>query len=120
MNTQKLLLGAAVLCGFAWSLSCEVSAQSPDSSEKKSRVDLFSFDTTSPTPTSPSDMRRSAPTAMELRQERALYQMRQRIARLEAAAWMGYNPLRPNWNSQPMMTSRYVPQRVIYVPVYSR
>lgn len=120
MNTQQLLLSAAFLCGITCIGVADVSAQSPTTSERPPRLDLLNLDTSGPMPTSPSDMRRSRPTAMELRQERALYQMRQRLARIEAAAWMGYSPLRPNWSSQPMMTSTYVPQRVIYVPVYVR
>ena len=120
MNTQKFLLSTAVLCGLTLSVAIDVSAQSPIAGERPSRLDLLSLDTSGPTLTSPSDMRRSAPTAMELRQERALYQMRQRIERVEAAAWLGYSPLRPNWSAQPMMSSSQTPQRVIYIPVYVR
>ena len=57
-------------------------------------------------------------TPMEIRQARALYQMRQRIARLERNAWLGYDPLRPQWTAIPMTNSGFQPRRVIRVPVY--
>ena len=66
---------------------------------------------------SDSNVRNSRMTAAELRQARALYRARQRTARLEYNLWMGYEPLRPNWNAVPMMTSRYSNRR-IYVPMY--
>ena len=56
-------------------------------------------------------------TAAEIRQARALYRSRQRVARLEHNLWMGYEPLRPNWNAMPMMSSRYNSRRV-YVPYF--
>jgi hypothetical protein len=55
----------------------------------------------------------------EIRQARAMYRANQRVARLEHNLWMGYEPLRPNWSSTPMMSSRYAPRRV-YVPIYIR
>ncbi len=64
-----------------------------------------------------SDVRNSRMSASELRQARAQYRSRQRIARLEYNLWMGYEPLRPNWNSIPMMSSRYT-GRQVYVPLY--
>ena len=57
-------------------------------------------------------------TPMEIRQARALYQMRQRIARLERNAWLGYDPLRPQWTAIPMTNSGFQPRRVLRVPVY--
>lgn len=68
---------------------------------------------------SSSDVRRSQMSVAELRQARALYRSKQRVARLEYNLWMGHEPLRPNWNSIPMMSSRYTHRR-IYVPVYVR
>lgn len=68
-------------------------------------------------PTTESDVRKSRMSAAELRQARALYRSKQRISRLEYNLWMGQEPLRPNWNSVPMMSSRYG-SRKIYVPVY--
>ena len=56
-------------------------------------------------------------TPAEIRQARALYRAQQRTARLEYNLWMGYEPLRPNWNAVPMMSSRYGNRRV-YVPLY--
>jgi hypothetical protein len=66
-----------------------------------------------------SDVRKSRMSVAELRQARALHRSNQRVARLEYNLWMGHEPLRPNWNSIPMMSSRYTPRRV-YVPVYVR
>jgi hypothetical protein len=77
----------------------------------KSIVQLFETD-------SSSDVRvKSGPSVAELRQARGLYRARQRMARLEYNLWMGHEPLRPSWNSVPMMSSRYTSRR-IYVPVY--
>jgi hypothetical protein len=64
-----------------------------------------------------SSVQNSRMSTAELRQARALYRAQQRVARLEYNLWMGHEPLRPNWNSVPMMSSRYTSQRV-YVPVY--
>ncbi len=116
MILQKLLFATVAVCFTAGI----VSAQSPDSRDTQSRMSLFDAAESPSGPTSPSDLRRSTATAAELRQQRALYQMQQRIERLEAAAWLGYNPLRPNWSAIPMMSSRYAPTRIVYVPVYVR
>lgn len=67
--------------------------------------------------TSDSSVQTSRMSTAELRQARALYRAQQRVARLEYNLWMGREPLRPNWNSVPMMSSRYTSRRV-YVPVY--
>jgi hypothetical protein len=66
---------------------------------------------------SDSSVRSSRMSTAELRQARALYRAQQRTARLEYNLWMGYEPLRPNWNAVPMMSSRYSNRR-IYVPMY--
>lgn len=76
---------------------------------------------------SPSDLRltnssgsdaRRMPTAMELRQQRALAESRARIARLEASYW-GFRPtLRPTWSSDPTTASHYPAVQTYYVPVY--
>lgn len=68
--------------------------------------------------TTPESLRKARSVA-ELRQARAIYRANQRVARLERNLWMGYEPLRPNWSSTPMTSSRYAPRR-IYVPVYIR
>jgi hypothetical protein len=67
---------------------------------------------------SSSGARVSRPTAAELRQARAQYRSQQRIERMERNLWAGYEPLRPNWNAIPMMSSRYRYPTTIYVPVY--
>ena len=59
-------------------------------------------------------------TASEIRQARALHRSQQRDARIEHNLWIGYEPLRPNWNALPMMSSPYAYKRTIYVPVYIR
>ena len=64
-----------------------------------------------------SSVEQSRLSVAELRQARALYRSNQRVARLEYNLWMGYEPLRPNWNAVPMMSSRYS-NRKLYVPVY--
>lgn len=58
--------------------------------------------------------------AMEIRQARALAQMKARIARLEAARWSGSATLRPSWNPDPMTGSRYPSRNVARVPIYLR
>ena len=55
---------------------------------------------------SASDLQSGRPSVSELRQARAMYRSQQRIQRLERNLWNGYEPLRPNWNSIPMMSSR--------------
>jgi hypothetical protein len=67
---------------------------------------------------SSSDIKADKPTVQELRQARAQYRAKQRIARMERNLWNGYEPLRPNWNSIPMMSSRYPQRHRIVVPVY--
>ncbi len=83
-----------------------------DSLEKPAAADSKSV-------VSKSDVRKSKMSVAELRQARALYRSNQRVARLEYNLWMRYEPLRPNWNSIPMMSSRYT-NRQLYVPVYIR
>lgn len=57
------------------------------------------------------------PSTAELRQARAMYRSQQREARIQRNLWMGYEPLRPNWNATPMTSSPYT-ARTIYIPVY--
>ncbi|MDG2221495.1 MAG: hypothetical protein P8L85_08955 [Rubripirellula sp.] len=66
---------------------------------------------------SPSQNRPSRMSVAELRQQRGMFRANQRMARIEYNLWMGREPLRPKFNSVPMMSSRYAPRR-IYVPVY--
>lgn len=63
---------------------------------------------------------RGTPTAASLRQARAMYEAQQRLRRIERNRWMGHEPLRPSFNAVPMMTSRYSPNRVVYIPYYIR
>ncbi|KAA5540235.1 hypothetical protein FYK55_21635 [Roseiconus nitratireducens] len=67
---------------------------------------------------SDADYRDQKANARRLRTARAQYHARQRMERLERNRWAGYEPLRPNWNSIPMMSSRYPAQRTVWVPVY--
>lgn len=53
-------------------------------------------------------------TAAEIRQARALEQARQRVARLEAHAWAGRDPARPNIAANPYTQLRYR----VYTPNY--
>jgi hypothetical protein len=66
-----------------------------------------------------SNVKASRMSISELRQTRALYRANQRVARIEHNLWMRREPLRPNWNAVPMMSSRYSSRRVI-VPIYIR
>lgn len=67
---------------------------------------------------SSSDLSLSQPTAAELRQARAQFRSQQRMERMERNLWAGYEPLRPNWNSIPMMSSRYPYRNTFVVPLY--
>ncbi|TWT50172.1 hypothetical protein Pla22_29120 [Rubripirellula amarantea] len=58
-------------------------------------------------------------SVQELRQERAIYRAEQRMLRRERQLWMGYEPLRPQFNAMPQTSSRYG-RPTIYVPVYIR
>jgi hypothetical protein len=62
--------------------------------------------------------RRPLSTSARLRQQRALYRDQQRVARIEANAWIGYEPLRPGWSSVPMMSSRFPDRQRIVIPVF--
>lgn len=69
---------------------------------------------------SSSNRRQPKSMAMQIRQARALAQMKARIARLEAARWAGSPTLRPSWNPDPMTSSRYPVHNVARVPIYIR
>lgn len=88
-----------------------VSGQ-PDAADSDVRFQLVESVSSS------SDLAASQPTAAELRQARAQYRSQQRAQRMERNLWAGYEPLRPNWNSIPMMSSRYPDRSTIYVPIY--
>ena len=108
---------SAVSCGLVQGDAA--IAQDPFADLDKEPIDRLSF-TEKDTPSvarSSSDIRTSRMSVAELRQKRALYRANQRMARLENNLWMGYEPLRPKWNSIPMMSSRYTTRR-LYTPVY--
>lgn len=70
------------------------------------------------TGSSPEVLYNRSTQAQRLRQQRALYQEQQRLARIEANLWMGYEPLRPSWPASPSMTSRYRTNRVVVIPYF--
>ena len=125
MNSRLITLAAIALISSA--LSAAAVAQAPDEAKAPAaveRADLSVNPTPSATQIPRFDSRSTASSVVnsrmspaEIRQARALYRSQQRVARLEYNLWMGVEPLRPNWNSVPMMSSRYTSQR-IYVPVY--
>ncbi|MEM9588229.1 MAG: hypothetical protein AAGA03_13185 [Planctomycetota bacterium] len=57
--------------------------------------------------TSPSDRSDRKQTVAQMRQARAMFEAKQRLARIERNAWLGYEPTRPAWAAIPMTTSRY-------------
>lgn len=59
-------------------------------------------------------------TVAELRQQRAQRLADERAARMARNRWYGIQPLRPTWNPQPSMSSRYPDRRVIYTPIFVR
>lgn len=118
MSVRRFLLLAPAIAALSIGLavSNQAGAQAPDAAGAIDRVPLFDSLESRPI-ASPSDVSRSKMTVAELRQARALYRANQRVARLEYNLWMGIEPLRPKWNSIPMMSSRYGPRK-LYVPVY--
>ena len=108
------LLAAATLFG------ADAHAQERANEKSDTVVDRISiFESTEEVAVHPSEMsvKRSRMSVAELRQARALYRANQRVARFEYNLWIGHEPLRPNWNAVPMMSSRYGNHR-FYVPVY--
>jgi hypothetical protein len=102
-------------------------AQASGPRRPSSRVAVRDEDRDIPVP-SPSDLRlvdgqgsgssQTVPTAMQLRQARAMAESRARFARLEAARW-GLRPtLRPSWTSDPMTSSHFHSGLTYFVPVY--
>jgi len=61
--------------------------------------------------------KRARMTVAEMRHARAMRASEQRRARIEFNRWRGHEPLRPSWNTIPVMRSRYE-RPVIYIPVY--
>ena len=113
MNIRQFVLLTASIA-----LVGTVSAQEPVIEPTTNPNEAMSlFDTPDPV-VSPSQNRPSRMSVAELRQQRGLYKANQRMARMEYNLWMGYQPLRPQFNSIPMMSSRYKYRR-IYVPAYT-
>jgi hypothetical protein len=125
MNVRRFFLIAASTTLLSGGVFCGASAFAQDmfpiDDEPIDPVHLFeSLEEPATAPViSNSDVRKSQMSVAELRQARAIHRSNQRVARLEYNLWMGHEPLRPNWNSIPMMSSRYTNRR-IYVPVYVR
>ena len=122
MYQSRFLLITALMtslsCGMLSGNSAHAQAADSDETRKEAeRLSLFeSLDQTTTHP-SESKSKSAAQTAREIRQARALYRANQRVARFEYNLWMGHEPLRPQWNAVPMMSSRYG-NRKVFVPVY--
>lgn len=116
MKIRQLLIATSLFATL--SMGGNAMAQDAGNRDNDEVSSLFASMETEASPTSASDVRASQMTASEIRQARALYRSRQRVARLESNLWMGYEPLRPSWNAIPMTSSRYAPRRTYYVPVY--
>lgn len=123
MNSLSKTAFIVAVCGaLGWTSTAAAqrptgSAASRSTNSAVDRIELFDSLESSFTGTKPSDLATSKMSIEEMRQARAVYRANQRIQRLERNLWMGYEPLRPQWNSVPMMNSRYTPRRS-YVPVY--
>jgi hypothetical protein len=116
MNVRQFLLttiSISVLSGLLLD-NTSFAQEAALFAEGADRVPMF--DSRKP---SKSNVKASRMSVSELRQTRALYRANQRVARIEHNLWMRREPLRPNWNAVPMMSSRYSNRRVI-VPVYIR
>ncbi len=122
MNLSRIVMIAVSIALFSVASDHDALAQDSDSpavmsEEGIERISIFDSLDRDDVVTSQSDVRQSKKSVNELRQARALYRANQRAARLEHNLWMGREPLRPQWNSIPMMSSRYGPRK-IYVPIY--
>ncbi|MCO8120203.1 hypothetical protein NHH03_00515 [Stieleria sp. TO1_6] len=114
-------LSSALLCGSAAAQFPFEDFEEPDPFAAKPQaepVDPFAGPRLNDSLSSSSDYAASKPTVAELRMARAQYRSQQRTERLERNLWAGYEPLRPNWNPIPMMSSRYPYRATRYVPVY--
>ncbi|TWT74409.1 malate synthase [Allorhodopirellula solitaria] len=94
------------------------STQRSKSESQRSGGDVHSPSDLRLTGQSGSQAERRRAKAMQLRQARALAEMRSRMARLEAQRW-GLRPsLRPSWPADPMTASRSPANITYIVPVY--
>ena len=124
MNLRRFVLPIALLTSVSsgMMLSHQACAQDPFADQKpldavpSTRVPLFGEADASGHP-SQLKVGQTMMTPQEMRTARAIYRANQRVARLEHNLWIGHEPLRPNWNAVPMMSSRYGNPK-FYVPVY--
>lgn len=119
MNARHLLLAALIAAWTGvWLVDASVAQElDPFDGEPGEHIPLFNAVDQATSVSAESSIHQTTMTVDQLRQARALHRANQRVARLEYNLWMGYEPLRPNWNAVPMMSSRYTNRRV-YVPVY--
>lgn len=132
MKIRRLIATACAVAALTYAAAGSAAAQGPAADlfqqraageaaadeEPVDRVPMFETPGLGSRSGSASAAQRSAPTAAEIRQARAQFRAQQRMARIEARKWRGYEPLRPHWNAVPMMSSRYAARRVVHVPVY--
>ncbi len=107
MSFRRLLMiavAAAVMTTFGPAVTANAD-ETPDEN-KTAKVDLPVFGKKWE-PSSLTELRKKQLSVAELRQARALLKSDQRRARMERNAWIGYEPLRPNWNAVPMTRSYY-------------
>jgi hypothetical protein len=119
MNVRLTAITLAAVLFTTFVAANATFAQELSGPEKRTAPNIFADSEKSPQSARGSDPAQlKADRVAALRQARALYRSQQRIARLEHNLWMGYEPLRPNWNAVPMTSSRYNYRRTIYVPVH--
>lgn len=121
MKVRRFLVPVTLLAAIAGGIADSPLAMSQESEVVEDapvadRVSIFDAAKDLEHP-SESYFDRNRMTPQQLRTARAIYRANQRVARLEQNLWMGYEPLRPRWNSIPMMSSRYTNPK-FYVPVY--
>jgi len=112
MNVCRLLLIAATATTLVHGVA-RADDQLRKTDAKKPAISIFDKSE----PSSLANVKRSRMSVAELRQARALLKADQRRARMEYNAWIGHEPLRPNWSAVPTMRSRYERQ-TIFLPVY--
>ncbi len=121
MNTRVSTIALVVVLCSAFTTVNRVKAQEviDPAQDQSDHSGIFGeAKTSSPSAISSDPAKWRADRVAQLRQARALYRSQQRVARLEHNLWIGHQPLRPNWNAVPTMSSRYNYSRTIYVPVY--
>ncbi|QDV65867.1 hypothetical protein [Crateriforma conspicua] len=132
---KTLLLSAFAVCVFSAGAAVAQDSATDAAAPMFDRLPLYGSPAESAEPSAtqqpavtenPSLDRRRAEQAYDkklrtamLRQERALYWMKHRMARMERDAWLGHSPLRPRFHAIPTAASRYN-QPTVLVPVYVR